>query len=91
MTGRPELARSALALPWPVDIPAQGTDDLARVDTLASGRLRVSNADGGMHGPDGLRLVAELRIGSADGDGSDVFGNVVSLAVDQNGVVYVAD
>ena len=73
------------------DVPASGTDDLARVDTLASGRVRVSNADRGLHGPDDLRLVEELRIGSIDGDGPDVFGDIVSLAVDQNGAVYVAD
>ena len=73
------------------DGSAPRTDDLARVDTLASGRVLVSNADRGIHGTDGLRLVEELRIGSVGGDGPDVFGDIVSLAVDRNGVVYVAD
>lgn len=85
------LAVAAAALSGACGGSAPRTDDLARVDTLPSGRVLVSNADSGIHGANGLRLVEELRIGSVGGDGPDVFGDVVSLAVDRNGVVYVAD
>lgn len=53
--------------------------------------MLVSNADRSIYGPDGLRLVEELRIGSIGDDGPDVFGDVFSLAVDRNGTIYVAD
>lgn len=85
------LGGLAAALFGACEVSAPKVDDLARVDTLAGGRVLVSNADRGQYGADGLRLVEELRIGSVRGDGPDVFGDVFSLAVDRNGDIYVAD
>lgn len=62
-----------------------------RVDTLASGRIVVSNPDSPQMGPGGVPMLVEvLRIGSLDGN-CDAFGDVASLAVDGDGRIYVAD
>lgn len=62
------------------------------VDTLPSGRVLVSSADREMHGEGGgLRLVEELRIGDVLGEGPGALGDIVSLAVDGQGVFYVGD
>ena len=58
-------------------------------DTLGGGRVVVTNNDLG--GVAALRLVEELRVGSAVGTGPDAFGNVGSLAVDRAGSLYVGD
>ena len=63
----------------------------ARVDTLESGRIVVFNPDSPHAGPEGVpTLVEELRIGSIEG-ACDSFGAVFSLAVDDDGRIYVAD
>lgn len=63
-----------------------------RVDTLAGGRVVVSNPDRDPWDDNGgLRLVEELRIGSAVSDGPDAFGDIHSLAVGDAGSIYVAD
>ena len=66
-----------------------------RVDTLASGRVVVSNPDLAEVGEGKyLELVEEMRIGAAvgtDDDAPEVFGNVLTLAVDQDGNTYVGD
>ena len=59
------------------------------VDTLATGRIVVLNPD--PHGADPLRFVEETRIGAAEGAGPDVLGNVGTLAVGADGVIYVGD
>ena len=62
------------------------------VDTLADGRVRVSNPD---HDADrasgGWRLEEEFRIGVMDGESPELFGDVGSLTADRNGTIYVAD
>lgn len=62
------------------------------VDTLSSGQVVVSNPDAPLwaEGRE-WRLVEELRIGSLDGSGPDVFGQVRSLAVDNAGRIYVLE
>lgn len=63
-----------------------------RADTLADARVVVSNPDRGLYDAGGdLRLVEDLRIGSAFGDAPGTLGNVHSLAVDRRGVIYVSD
>ena len=70
---------------------AQERNDRVRVDTLESGRIVVSNPDSPQNGPQGApTLVEVLRIGSLD-DTCDSFGKVMSLAVDGDGRIYVAD
>ncbi len=70
-------------------------DRQVRVDTLASGRVVVSNPDLAAAGQgDALELVEELRIGSAFGanpDAPELFGEVISVAVDEDSNTYVAD
>ena len=62
-----------------------------RVDTLEGGRIVVSNADLPQPGPQGAPTLLEvLRIGSLD-DTCDGFGRIMSLAVDGDGRIYVAD
>ena len=62
-----------------------------RVDTLEGGRIVVSNPDLPLAGPEEApTLVEVLRIGSLD-DTCDAFGNVMALAVDEDGRIYVAD
>ena len=62
------------------------------VDTLAGGRVVVSNAGRGpWDNSGGLRLVEELRIGNAMSVGPDAFGDVYSLAVSDAGSIYVSD
>ncbi|MCY4573111.1 MAG: 6-bladed beta-propeller [Gemmatimonadetes bacterium] len=69
----------------------QPGDGRVRVDTLADGRIVVSNPDSPQTGPRGVStFVEELRIGSLDGT-CDAFGDVASLAVDGDGRIYVAD
>ena len=71
---------------------AQQRDDRrVRVDTLEGGRIVVSNPDSPQAGPEGVpTLVEVLRIGSLD-DTCDAFGRIMSLAVDGDGRIYVAD
>ncbi len=66
-------------------------DQRMRVDTLEGGRIVVSNPDSPQAGPEGVpTLVEVLRIGSLD-DTCDAFGRIMSLAVDGDGRIYVAD
>jgi hypothetical protein len=60
------------------------------VDTLPGGTVVVTNpAHGVWDSSTTWRLVEELRIGAADGDGPDVFSDVHDLAVDDAGRIYV--
>ena len=62
-----------------------------RVDTLEGGRVVVSNPDSPQAGPERVpTLVEVLRIGSLD-DACDAFGKIMSVAVDGDGRIYVAD
>ena len=71
--------------------PSTGSPDEVWVDTLRGGRVVVSNPDAPSSGLERVpTLVEELRIGSVEGD-CDAFGNVISLAVDDSGRIYVAD
>lgn len=70
-------------------------NDALVVDTLASGRVVVSNPDPSTSTTtDTFRMVEDLRIGAVVGDGIQdpfVFGAIVSSAVDELGNIYVAD
>ena len=79
----------------PTSASGQSRDLEVRVDTLASGRVVVSNPDLAAVGRGKtLDLVEELRIGAALGtdiDDPELFGQVISLAVDEDENTYVAD
>ncbi|HSH45154.1 MAG TPA: 6-bladed beta-propeller [Longimicrobiales bacterium] len=63
-----------------------------RVDTLASGQVVVTNPETGVWAEgEGWTLTEEARIGTLDGDGPDMFGQIMSLAVDPAGRVYVLE
>lgn len=64
----------------------------ATVDTLASGAVVVRNPEVGrwtVERPWATEV--DLRIGSVDGAGPDVFGRVAALEVDERGRIYVLD
>lgn len=62
------------------------------VDTLASGQVVVRNpAEGLWRLGEEWRVVEELRIGSMEGNGPDLFGQINSLAVDPMGRIWVLD
>jgi hypothetical protein len=64
----------------------------ATVDTLANGAVVVRSPESGrwtVERPWTTEL--DLRIGSLDGDGPDVFGRVAALEVDDAGRIYVLD
>lgn len=62
------------------------------VDTLPSGALVVRNPEQGMWDSSATwRIREELRIGSADADGPEMFGDVADLAVDSTGRLWVLD
>src|SRR5690625_740777 len=62
------------------------------VDTLASGQIVVTNPAVPSWAPgEEWRVVEEVRIGSLDGDGPDLFGNVRSLTVDDGGRIWVLE
>jgi len=60
------------------------------IDTLPGGAIAVSNpATPALDSVKGWRLVEELRIGAAEGNGPDVFSDVHDLVVDAQGRLYV--
>lgn len=62
------------------------------VETLPNGAEHVRNPSVGMWGDsDGWSVVEELRLGSLDSDGPEMFGEVRSLQVDELGRIYVLD
>ena len=91
-TGISAVAVGALLATMTFRADAQERDDRrVRVDTLEGGRIVVSNPDSPQTDPRGVPTLAEaLRIGSVD-DTCDAFGKVMSLAVDGDGRIYVAD
>ncbi|MBI4544206.1 MAG: hypothetical protein HY703_03310 [Gemmatimonadetes bacterium] len=61
-------------------------------DTLPGGTVQVSNpATGVWDSSTAWRLVEELRIGSLEGAGPEVFGQIGDLSVDEYGRVYVLE
>lgn len=62
------------------------------MDTLPNGAVLVSNPAQGIWKPgEEWRLVEELRIGSADVEGPELFGEIIALEVDRLGRIYVLD
>lgn len=62
------------------------------VSTLPNGGRLVENPATGMWTPEsGWRIVEDLRIGRADGDGPDVFSVVFAFDVDADGNIYAFD
>lgn len=91
---RAPAAAAALAL----SLAACGGDARAggawegAVDTLANGAVLVSNPERGLWGEDeGWRLVEEVRIGSMEVEGPELFGDIAGVAADGAGRIYVAD
>lgn len=69
-----------------------GGADAIRVDTLESGAVAVHNPErGAWSGQTAWRAVEDLRLGSAEGAGPDVFAMPAALEVDALGRLYVLD
>lgn len=63
-----------------------------QIDTLSNGVVRVSNPAAPLWDSAGAwMLEEELRIGSADAEGPEVFGSLAGLAVDADGRIWVVD
>jgi hypothetical protein len=63
-----------------------------QVDTLPSGTVLVKNPEqGAWAGASAWRAVEDLRLGSADGGGADVFAFPAALEADAAGRLYVLD
>lgn len=63
-------------------------------DTAAAGRVVVTNAGGGAWREDTVRARRALVIGEAGlsgGSGATTFGEIIGLAVDERGRIFVAD
>lgn len=60
--------------------------------TLESGRVVVENGAAGVWGEgDGWRVVEELRLGSLESEGPEMFGEVRSVELDEAGRVWVLE
>jgi sugar lactone lactonase YvrE len=85
----------ALAAAWAgyscaTDAAGSSSNWAGTADTLASGRVVVSNPDAEVW-TDETRWTAteDLRIGTLDGTGPDVFGSIAAFEVDDAGRLYV--
>jgi hypothetical protein len=67
---------------------ACGDPDPGRPDEA---NLVVSRRKDGWTEKDAWRMTQIVRIGSTEGDGADVFGQIAGLAVDDRGRIWVAD
>ncbi|HLL45922.1 MAG TPA: 6-bladed beta-propeller, partial [Longimicrobiaceae bacterium] len=62
------------------------------IDTLPGGTVRVHSPATGTWKPgEEWKLVEELRIGSAEAEGPELFGDVAALEVDRAGRIYVLE
>ncbi|MBA4160231.1 MAG: 6-bladed beta-propeller [Gemmatimonadetes bacterium] len=99
LTSRPfRTGAAALLLSIAVAVAGCGGDAGApsgwagTIDTLANGAVLVSNPETGLwREGEEWRLVEEMRIGSMDVEGPELFGSIAGLVADERGRVYVAD
>ncbi|HUG27925.1 MAG TPA: 6-bladed beta-propeller, partial [Gemmatimonadales bacterium] len=69
---------------------SEGPEWAGTIDTLPGGRVVVTNpAEGVWGGEARWEVVEELRIGSADGDGPELFGRLGMLAEDAGERIWV--
>lgn len=62
------------------------------IDTLPSGQIVVSNpATPVWREGDEWRVVEEIRVGTLDGDGPDMFGDITSFEVDPEGRIWILE
>lgn len=71
---------------------ARDADWPGSVDTLANGALHVSNPEEPLWSEgEGWALVEEVRIGSADAEGPELFAQIRALEMDDQGRMYVLE
>jgi 6-bladed beta-propeller len=62
------------------------------IDTLPSGLVQVTNpAQGAWDSTTAWRVVEELRIGTLEGEGPDLFGEVQAVEIDPKGRIWVLE
>lgn len=73
--------------------PRAGTGGWAgTIDTLANGAIHIQNpATGIWDESDGWRLEEDLRIGTVDRTGPDLFGEITDIAADGYGRIYILE
>lgn len=69
-----------------------GRDWPGVVDTLAGGVIQVRNPETGIWSDDeGWRIVEEVRIGAAAGDGPEAFSQIAAVGASPDGLIHVID
>lgn len=93
---KPKFSGRAIGTVW-ILISACGGDGSGpgwqgTVDTLPGGRIVVTNPATGLWSADeAWRLEPVTRIGAVEGDGPDIFGQVIAVELDGEGRVYAID
>ncbi len=72
------------------DGPGSESDGV-RIDTLEGGRVQVVNTEPAWSEAAAWTAEEELRIGTLEGDGPDLFGQIAALTTDPAGRIYVLD
>jgi hypothetical protein len=94
-TQYPLLILGAVVLPVALSCSTEGEAVATwhgSMDTLPSGQVVVYNTDEPLwRDGSGWRVVEDLRIGTVEGNGPDLFGNIGSLEVDAAGRIYVLE
>lgn len=92
-TTLPLLALVALPLAYACGTPGQASPRWAGAsDTLPSGQIVVHNTADPIWSPGAeWRVVEDLRIGTLEGDGPDLFGEITEIEVDPEGRIWVLE
>lgn len=95
-TGLPRLSLLAavalLSAACGADAGAAASEWEGTMETLPNGAVRASNPEHGIWKPgEEWKLVEELRIGSMEVEGPELFGDIGALEVDPLGRIYVLD
>lgn len=93
--GRGWAAAGALlfaSVAWSCGDQASGRDWTGRIDTLAGGGVRVVNPSTGVWSEEERwRLREELRLGTIEGDGPEIFGRVLDVLAGPSGRIYMLE
>ena len=92
MMSRTKWVIGLLAIAASCDNSGSDTRWAGSIDTLASGRVVIANPEtGAWDSASAWTIVEELRIGTMDGTGRELFGSVAGIEVDAQGRIWVLD